>query len=166
MKVLGANDVFPPASPSGLGTTRTTRFTRGSLGLRFILELRVHANVIGIEDVDVNHIRPAADGTVFDVGLLGASSQINRDDNVFATGSADVTGFRSGIRARSFAFTAFHWEEYRRWGAGASRRGRWLGRGERRMACQCLCPTLIRRRSDANFSPQGRRDGTQERDRE
>ena len=43
--------------------------------------------------LNVDHVRAAADGTVFDVLLMGSLAMIDRNHDFFATAVADVAGF-------------------------------------------------------------------------
>ena len=43
--------------------------------------------------VDEDYVRVAADGTVFDVLLMGSLAMIDRNHDFFATAVADVAGF-------------------------------------------------------------------------
>jgi hypothetical protein len=45
-----------------------------------------------IVDLDVDHIRSAADGTIFDILLAFAGREVDRDDNLLATRITDVAG--------------------------------------------------------------------------
>ena len=47
---------------------------------------------VGI-DMDMNDVGMAADGAVFDIGLAGAFGQVQRDDDFFAAGVAQIAGF-------------------------------------------------------------------------
>lgn len=62
---------------------------RGDASLRF----RPHLGVAFVVEFDVNHVRPAADGAILDVFLTLPSRGIERNDDLFAAGIADVTGF-------------------------------------------------------------------------
>jgi len=62
-----------------------------SLSTAFLLGPDTH--LTAVLDFDVHEIWPAADGTVLDVFLALSRREIDRDDDFFAAGLADVAGF-------------------------------------------------------------------------
>ncbi len=60
---------LPYPSPC-TGTCGPSRIRRGSESLVALLRLRPHPGLPTLVDLDVNHVRPTADGAVFDI-LLG-----------------------------------------------------------------------------------------------
>ena len=52
-----------------------------------------YARASMIVDLDLDHMGPAADGTIFHVFLSGPLRQIDRDNDLFTAGVAEVAGF-------------------------------------------------------------------------
>src|SRR5215217_4473969 len=86
------------------------------LSRRDSLRLRPHARrFVGAEKFDLDDVRVAADGAVFDVALLAAAGGVQRDDDPLAAGGADVGAFVGGAGALGLA--ALH---------AVGKAGRWL----------------------------------------
>ena len=58
------------------------------------------------EELDVDDVGVAANGTIFDVLLFGPAGRVKRDDDLFAAGGAGVRSFVCG--SSTFLFSFFH----------------------------------------------------------
>ncbi len=72
------------------GTCCPSRNRRGSESLVALLRLRPHPGLPTLVDLDVNHVRPTADGTVFDILLCRARRCIDWYHNFFAAAVAHI----------------------------------------------------------------------------
>ena len=80
---------LPHTSPC-TGACCPSRVRRGSESLVALLRLRPHPRLPTLIDLDVNHVRPTADGTVLDIFLRSARRCIDWYHNFFAAAVAHI----------------------------------------------------------------------------
>ena len=80
---------LPYPSPC-TGTCGPSRIRRGSESLVALLRLRPHPGLTLLVDLDVDYVRPTADGTVFDILLSSARRCIDWYHNFFAAAVAHI----------------------------------------------------------------------------
>ncbi len=72
------------------GTCCPSRIRRGSESLVALLRLRPHSSLTLLVDLDVNDVRPTADGTVFDILLSRARRRIDGYHDFFTAAITQI----------------------------------------------------------------------------
>ena len=90
--ILSINSLIPKACPSC-----TSKIRRGSESLLALLRLRPHPCLSSVAKLDVNDVRPTADGTVLDILLGSACRCIDWYHDFFATGIAHIARIASHV---------------------------------------------------------------------
>ncbi len=80
---------LPHPSPC-TGTCCPSRIRRGSESLVALLRLRPHPRLSSVVKLNVDYVRPTADGTVLDIFLGSARRGIDGDHDFFAAGLTHI----------------------------------------------------------------------------